>query len=77
MCDDEFETDFNEILNIAHQPSTDNQQLLTNAFQKKIISIKFQECSSIFSEAIFMKLIFVWNFLPKMHKLTQFWFIKN
>ncbi|GGC91290.1 para-aminobenzoate synthase [Flavobacterium lutivivi] len=30
MCDDEFETDFNEILNIAHQPSTDNQQLIIN-----------------------------------------------
>ncbi len=30
MCDDEFETDFNEILNIAQQPSTDNQQLIIN-----------------------------------------------
>ncbi len=30
MCDDEFETDFNEILNIAQQPTTDNQQLIIN-----------------------------------------------
>jgi len=30
MCDDEFETDFNEILNIAQQPSTDNQQPIIN-----------------------------------------------
>ena len=30
MCDDEFETDFNEILNIARQPSIDNVQPIIN-----------------------------------------------
>jgi hypothetical protein len=69
MCEEDIDEDLDEI-NLQsedHESKVVSVEIKQN-FQKKSTSIKSLKCYTISSKEICMKLIFVWNFMLKMHR---------
>ena len=72
LCDDELQEDYQDITTIVPQQSTASDSVMVQArIDQKNTSNKYKKCRNTFIKGIFMKPIFVWNFMQKTQPFNR------